>query len=298
LVSAGDTQIESIATLELNRPFDLVFLRDGNWSLQYYIETLTELLNKIGQHGESVNVVLNYSMVMMKKVPLAMGLEKELVEEQLQWEAEQMLVSDPNLYSLVHDRLPFSTPNGNPMYLQVLVRKKVVETIKRLVSEAGLNVSDLDVDCFSMIRTLSSNNTLDPQDLVVVLDLHRDSIGLVFIRKQEYFLSTRIGIPEPYDEASELVRVVLKDLRRIVFGHGLGKGIEDIQRFFVLDHIAQRGFISALSAAAGIEVQGIHPFQKVTVSSEVSRSAEYEAFPERFTTAVGAILKRNPSLVG
>jgi hypothetical protein len=296
IVSADENRLESIALLELSRPFDLNYLREGDWSVQYYIETLITLLEKIGEHGNKAGLVLNSSMVLLKKTPAAMGLEKELIEDQLRWEAEQMLVSSVDQYNLVFDRLPFSAPTGNPYYIQVLVRKKVLETARRLLSEAGLTVSDVDVDCFSIIRTLQKNYPLDPQNLVVVIDLHLEYVGLVFIRKGEYFLSTRLFIKDTPEESSDLVKFVLKDLRRIVFGHGLGKGLEDIQGFFVLDHVGRKDFVGLFSEASGVVADAIQPFQKLPVSDDLKKSAEYEVFPERFTTAVGAVLKRYPTL--
>lgn len=296
LVLSGGDQIESIATLELSRPFDLLYLKEGDWSLRYYVDTLVELLDKIGNHEKKAGLVLNGSMVLLKKTPVAMGLEEELIEDQLRWEADQMLVSSTDQYSHAFERLPFSAPTGNPFYIQVLVRKKIIETVQKLLSEAGLTVSDVDVDSFSIIRTLQRNHDLDPQSLVVVIDLHREYVGLLFVRKREYFLSTRLVLKNPPEESDDLVKLVLKDLRRIVFGHGLGKGIEDIGSVFVLDHIGRKDFIRAFSNAVGLVADGIHPFQKLPVSENVKKMTEYDIMPERFTTAVGAVLKRYPSL--
>jgi hypothetical protein len=296
LVLTGGNQIESIATLELSRPFDLIYLKEGDWSLRYYVETLVALLEKIGEHDNKVGLVLNSSMVLLKKIPVAMGLEEALIEDQLRWEAEQMLVSSTDQYSLVFERLPFSAPTGNPFYIQVMVRKKIIETVQKLLSEAGLTISDVDVDCFSIIRTLQRNYNLDSQSLVVVIDLHREYVGLIFIRKREYFLSTKLVFKNPPEESSDLVKIVVKDLRRIVFGHGLGKGLEDIGGVFVLDHIGRKDFLGAFSDAIGLAANGVHPFQKIQVSESVKKSSEYDVIPERFTTAVGAVLKKHPSL--
>ncbi len=285
-----------MAVLELSRPFDLKYLREGNWALQYYIETLATLIEKIGANNNSVGVVLNSSMVMLKKVPIAMGLEEDLIQDQISWEAEQMLVSPLEQYNLVFERLPFSAPTGNPIYLQVLVRKKVIECVQKMLSESGLHLVDMDVDCFSTIRTLSHAYDLDSKTISVVIDLHRDYIGLVFIRKKEYFLSYKIFLENNPEDTSELVKMILKDLRRIIFGHGLGKGIDDINRFFLLDHISRKDFLKTFSNSVRGAVDSIHPFQKLSVRPEVTQTAEYSIFPERLTTAVGMLLKKCPSL--
>lgn len=297
LVSADEKQIDAIAILELSRPFDLKSLRDGNWALQYYVETLTALLEKIGHSENQVGVALNSNMVHIKKVPIAMGLEEELIRDQLQWEAEQLLISPAEQYSLAYERLPFSAPAGNPIYLQVLVRKKIIETVGRIVSEAGLRISGIDVDYFALIRVLSQCYDLDPKGVHVVVELHREWIGLVFIRKQDYFLSHKIYLQSPFEDPTEPVKTVLKDLRRIIFGHGLGKSIEDINHFFVLDHISRKDFIKMFSESVEGTVEPIQPFQKMIVADEVSQSEEVAVFPERFTTSIGAVLKMNPSIV-
>jgi hypothetical protein len=153
------------------------------------------------------------------------------------------------------------------------------------------------VDYFSIIRCISVNYELDPKDISVIVDFHRDCIGLVFIRKQEYFLSYKLFLQRAVDESAELVKLVLKDLRRIIFGHGLGKGVEDIHRFFILDHVSRKDFIDAFSDAVGVPVEGIQPFRKMVLSAEVSESNELALLPERFVTSIGAVLKKFPSLV-
>lgn len=296
LVAANETQIESLAVLELSRPFDLKSLRDGNWALHYYIETLTALYEKIGESGKQVNIVLDSSMALIKKIPIAMGLEEDMIKDQMQWEAEQLLISPLEQYNLVYERLPFAVPTGNPIYLQVLVRKKVIETVRKIVSEIGLQISEIDIDYFSIIRCLLYNYALAPKGLGVIIDLHREFIGLVFIRKQEYFLSNKLFLQDNSENTAELVKAVLKDLRRIVFGHGLGKGIEDINHFFILDHVSNKEFIEEFGRTVNVPVDAIQPFRKLSITSDLSQSTEYTLLPERFTTSLGLVLKKNPTL--
>jgi len=296
VVSIRNNAVDEAAFQELGQPFDLDNLREGNFPLHYYVEVLANLVERAGSGIQSAGLALDGSMALVKKVSVALGLEEELLRDQMAWEAEQLLVSPSDHFSVAFERLPFSTASGNPLYLQVLVRKKVIETVRALVTECGLRLADVDVDIFSTVRVIAANHAVDPRHVAVCIDVHRNLIGITFIRKNEYFLSHRILVPDTMEEVSDRIKLLLKELRRLIFGHGLGKGIEDIHRFFLVNHVSQEAWDKELSRAVPIAVEPLRPFQKLTVSSRMSNSMEFGQFPERFVASVGVVLKKFPAL--
>jgi Tfp pilus assembly PilM family ATPase len=296
VASVKNNAVDAAAFQELGQSFDLHSLREGNFPIHYFVEVLTNLVERAGSGIRPVGISLDGSMALVKKVSVALGLEEELLNDQMAWEAEQVLVSPLDQFSAAFQRLPFSTVSGNPLYVQVLVRKKVIETVQALVRESGLRLADVDVDVFSTIRAIVANHAVDPRHVAVCIDAHRDHMGMTFIRKNEYFLSHRIPVPKQMEDVSDRAKLLFKELRRLIFGHGLGKGIEDVHRFFLVNHVSHETWNQELSKALSIPVEPVRPFQKIAVSSRLSNSMEYSEFPERFVASVGVALKKFPAL--
>ena len=299
MVEMQDGVIQSVASRELVQPFDVEsFYREGQF-FENQTEILEDLYQKIGARGKELGVALDAGMVLIKKVPLALGLEEEMLKDTIRWEADQFLVSPLDEYIIDHQRLPFQTSLGNPFYVLILLRRSVLEGMRSFIEESGLVLRDVDVDVFCGLRTLLSNYDMDTDEVSVIVEVQRQYLGFLFIQHREFFLSHRVSLQDPdsvpqMGETSSIVSILLKELRRLIFGHGLGRKIEDLSRIFFTGGESVQSVIHELSSAVSVPLEIVNPFRRVQVSQSVSQSREYNNFPERFAASVGITLKRVP----
>ena len=295
LIEMSDGLIQSIAYRELDKPFDLEAFRSEGELLNNQSEVLKDLYERTSGKGKEVGVVLHTGMVFIKKIPVSLGLEEEMIREHMQWEAGQFLIAPLDDYIVEYQRLPFQTSSGNPVYLLILVRKSVVEWLHSLLGKIGLFLKKVDVDAFSNIRALLANYDLDMEKISVLVDVQRESLAFVFIHQQEYFLSHRISLQEGgaasgFLDSSDVVSLLLKELRRLIFGHSLGRGIEDLDRIFLVGTDLVQRISQELLSSISIPLEVVNPFRRVNVSQSVSQSEEFIGFPERFLTSIGVTL--------
>lgn len=302
LVETEDRCVQGVSCRELVRSFDIETFRREGMFFDNQAEVLKDLFERSGGRGREVGVVLHSGMVFIKKIPLALGLEEESVREQIVWEAEQFLVAPVDDYIMECQRLPFHTLEGNPVYLMVLIRKSVVEGVRSLVEEIGWTLREIDVDVFSNIRALLANYDFNLDETSVLVNIQRGYIAFVFIRRLEYFLSHGIlledeGSASGVSDGSGIVPLLVKELRRLVFGHRLGRGIEDLDRIFLVGGEGVRRIFQELSSSVSVPLEIVNPFRRINVSRSISQSREVVQFPERFVASVGVTLKRVPTLV-
>ena len=299
MVEMQDGVIQSMAGRELVQTLDIeTFYREGQF-FENQAEILEDLYQKIGTSGKEVGVALDTGMVLIKKVPLALGLEEEMLKDTIKWEAGQFLVSPLDEYIIDYQRLPFQTPLGNPFYVLILIRRSVLEGVRSFIEEGGLVLRDVDVDVFCNIRTLLSAYDMGTDETSVIVEVQRQYLGFIFIRHREYFLSHRIylqdsGSVSQTGENISIVNILLKELRRLIFGHGLGRKIEDLNRIFLMGGESVQNVIHELSSAVSVPIEIVNPFQRVRVSQSVSQSREYNGYPEKFVSSVGVTLKKVP----
>ena len=296
LVEIQDGLIQALATREMVQPFGIESFHTGGQFLDNQIEILQDLYRGMGAKGKDIGVVLDGGMVLLKKIPIALGLQEEMIREHIMWEAEQLLVSLLDEYIVEYQRLPFQTPLGNPFYVLILVRKRVMEGVQSLIEKCGFTLKEVDVDVFSIIRTLLVNYDINPDETFVLVDVQRQYFSFIFIRQREYLLSYRISLQEDgsvsqIKQNSDTVNVLLKELRRLVFGHRIGRGIDDLDRIFLMGGDNIQKVSHELSSAVSVPLEIINPFRRIEVSQSVKQSKEFNDFPEKFVGSVGAILR-------
>jgi len=287
--------IEGVASRELIQPFDLETFREEEGFSESQIEIVQDLYKRVGDRTKDVGVVLNSGMVLMRKIPLALGMEEKMVRDHIMWEAEQFLVTPLNDFVMEYQRLPFQNPAGNPIYLLILVRKEVISKIKSFLKSIGLILKEVDVDIFSYIRALVANYDLNFEKISVLVDIQREYLDFIFIRQQEYFLSHRVSSQEVESNlwgASEIAKLLLKELRRLIFGHRLGQGIEDLDRIFLLGDVIVQKVAQELSSTLSVPCDIVNPFRRINVSQTIVQSEEINKFPAKYVASVGGTLRR------
>ena len=300
LVEMEGRRVRAIAARELVQPFDLKTLRVGEGSLDSVVQVVRDLYERMHGTSREVGIVLNDRMVLVKKIPVALGLTEEMLKEQMAWETEQILVASRSDYAVEYDPLPFKTATGNPEHLMILVRRKILKMVHSLVKRVGMTLRVVDVDVFSSIRALVANYDITPEETAVLVDVQRGHITCSVLRQQDYFLSHRVSLQEEATipgslDASETAKVVVKELRRLVFGHRLGREIEDLDRIFLAGSETVQEIYQELSSAVSVPLEMVNPFRQLEVSPSVSQSTEFVKSPERCVAAVGVALKTMPS---
>ena len=296
MVRMEDGRVQGLASRELVQPFSLEALKVTREFSNKQTEILRELCQQVGGEVKNIGVALNHTMVLVKKVPVALGMAEASVKEHLAWEAEQFLIDSLEDYILEIEILPIQTPEGNPLHLIVVVRKSVLRGIRQLVQRAGLNLQNIDVDVFASIRALKANYEFD-EKTVVLTDFGRDSITFYIIHEGEYYLSHRVFLKEgigcseePYD-CEDITKLMAKELRRVIFGHRLGSTIDDIGHIFLTGGELIQDVEKVLSTKTSAPINIVNPFQRVPVSEAVKRSPGFNTFPDRYLASVGVTLQ-------
>jgi len=298
LISVRDSTVQELGWRPFNPPLNPETIQNESLFMEKIANTFSSLSDGIAQKAEEIAVAVNGSMVIHKKIPVALGLGEELIQSQMNWEAEQYLLSPLGNYVVNHQRLPFSTPSGNPLFLQVLIRKQIVQMLKGLAKNSGLTLKDIDVDLFTNVRTVLANYDFDPKGTLVMVDVQLEHLVFVFIHQQEYFLSHRVGLPAESRirgaDPAEINKILVKELRRLVFGHRLGKGIEDLEGILLTGQEVIHDMINELKGMLSTEI--LNPFKRIALGPMIAQSEAFNRSPEKFAASVGLALKRVPTL--
>ena len=295
LAAYENGSIKAVSTRELVQPFDHENLRKAEEPLSSHIEIVNDLYQRMKVDFKKLSLVLSSDLVMIKKVPLALGLDEKIARQVIDWEADQMTVSQMNQYIIDSDKLSFQTSNGNSIYLLVLIRKKIVKIVRQLIARAGLQLAKIDVDVFASVRTLKTNYDINVDDICLLIDVKQNHLELTIIYKKEYFLSQKIrfsdaGINAATAEPQEISKLILKEVKRILFGHRLGQNMDDLDQIFLMGNEIAQHVMKELVESVSVPVQMVNPFKRILIAPEVTQSKDYLRNAEKFVSCVGGVL--------
>ncbi len=289
--------INAMASRELVQPFGpSAFMQEGA-SFAGYASIIDDLWRQCGG-AASFGVTLSHEFAVLRKIPSALGLSQDQLDKHLKWEAEQGLISSLQNYFIDYQRLPVSSHLGHPLYLLVLLRKIIIEQLKVLSHGLRARLVDIDIDVFAYIRTLLKMADVNNDDLIAIVSMVNAKISVVLIQQCDYILMNHITVNEAgrtnkSSMYTDVALALIKELKRIIFGHRLGSGLEALNSIYFIGEEVSGDLISAVSAQIKIPVKRLEILSRVKLSSEAARQNSSEAMSLQYTAAIGMALKQN-----
>ncbi|UCE18238.1 MAG: pilus assembly protein PilM [Gemmatimonadota bacterium] len=153
------------------------------------IQILQSMLSEIRMRSENGTVGLDSRNVILRRIPVDSWLEDDELQNQVLWEAEQLLV-DP----LEHYVLDFHIQDVSETMREVLLaiaRRKTIEEYTEIVRKSGIYPVCVDVDLFALgnaYEYLSGNRS---NGAVALMDVEPDTVRCVIVRNG-FFYSGRL----------------------------------------------------------------------------------------------------------
>ncbi|MBN2417570.1 pilus assembly protein PilM [bacterium] len=292
LVRLEGNSIVSFASRELIQPFTLDWFADNGAAQNGYSDIIKDLHDRAGGGRGEAALSVSSDLAIIKRIPIPLGLTEELITSQIAWETEQCLVSGRNEFVIDYQKLPFITPEGNPQYLLVLIRRTVIRQLRSLFRHCGIAVKDIDLDAFSLVRLILYLYTINENDLNVIVDIRRGFVNLIFVFKNEYYLSQKIPLRHSDTHAligddDEIAQLILKELKRIIFGHRLGSDITAVKTLYFSGSEDLHYIVDEIAGGTAVSCEIIDPTARFTSTGELP--ADHS--PSIYSAAVGMALK-------
>lgn len=300
LVAASPRQIIGLDSKELVQEFDHDGIRSKDILYENSIDIIKKLREPYGDRAVKAGVVIGQELVLVKRVPVPLGLDYEQVKAQLEWEVRQLCISSPEEFNIVAQKMVQREAGGNHIYLLILVRKKIVQLIHRLIKQADLKLVDLEIDLFANFRVFQVNEKPKAGETSVLIHFQEEFLTFTVVRDKEYCFSQRVAVKpagETEEEISEkVVPVILKELKRLVFAHRFGNDIQDLSGVYLLSETPLHLFKKALASELPVPVEQVNPFRQFSISEKLIHTRNFSETPGRFASSLGQTYKYYPAL--
>ncbi len=291
--AADEFHITHIARGVSREPFSHAVILDNSMP-RLFAEDITRLYESQDFDVKRVAFSLDSSMVLVKKMEVDPRLDKEKLQEHVDWEVQQFAISPTDQYIIDFEELSAGPQVGalNDI-LVVVVRKKVVRFLRQLFKNTDLNLGVVDVDVFSAQRALQINYDYGQDDSICLVHVAESKLHFSILRGRKFFLTQDVLIPQNNGapETSEsIMRLIAKELRRIVLDHQLGKRVEDLSEIFLYGEGADDRVLEGLQNNYDVQINRANPFRKLKLTGQAKEDAS-SGRVERYVISVGAALR-------
>ncbi len=290
----NELQITRIAHGRLRQPFSFEVFADKNMPRRF-ADDITRLCDTQPFQVKQASFSLDSRMVLIKKIPVDKTIEEVALPDHLIWEVRQFAISPIKEYIVDFEHLDGSDENGSLNYmLVVVVRKKIVEFLKQMFRHTSLNLKFIDVDIFSAQRALLLNYEYVNAAKIGLIDIEEKKVNFAILQGRNFCLThdAALTITNHNEDnwKDSAVRLISKELRRVILDHQLGRGVEDLSEIFLYGEAVEDGIVEGLQNSYDVRIDRANPFKKVRLTTEVREKLNQQR-SERFMISLGAALR-------
>lgn len=145
-------------------------------------DSVKKLVSSLAVKTKDVACSISGNSVIIRKIVLP-AMPPEELEDQISWEAEQYIPFDINDVNM--DFQILSPDNNDPSKMNVLLvasKKDIINDYVSLFNEAGLQLSVVDVDSFSVQNAFEINHDLAPDSIVALINIGASVMNINVIK--------------------------------------------------------------------------------------------------------------------
>ena len=288
-------------------------------------EAIKNLTTSLMVKNKDVACSISGNSVIIRKIVLP-AMPQEELEDQITWEAEQYIPFDINDVNM--DFQILSPDSNDPSKMHVLLvasKKDIINDYVAVFSEAGLQLSVVDVDSFAVQNAFEANHDYSSEDIIALANIGASVMNINVI-KDGVTLFTRdvqmggnlyseeiqkqIGLSSEDAETAKLLvsefadepllNVILKvnetisqEIRRSLDFYNSTANDDRVSRVFVSGGCSKvYNLIATIAEKIGLSVESINPFAKLNYSEKDFDPEYLQEIGPFMAVSVGLAIRR------
>jgi len=146
------------------------------------VNAVKNIVASLGIKVKDVACSISGNSVIIRKITLP-AMPSEDLEDQITWEAEQYIPFDINDVNM--DFQILSTDNIDPTKMNVLLvasKKDIINDYVAVFTEAGLQLSVVDVDSFTVQNAFEANHDANPDEVLALINIGASVMNINIVK--------------------------------------------------------------------------------------------------------------------
>jgi len=284
-------RLTKIAEKQLNFPFNTHAIAEKA-HVHDIADSLRDVIEKENFSNQNAAFSLSNNLVVVKKYPIDSGMSEEEIGDHVKWEVGQFSYSSQDDYIFDYQKLD---ERKNEIVV-VAVKTMVVQYIRQLFSSAQIKLKYLDSDIFSAIRAINNNYEMRPGEQSALICVENSGIQFTLVEGGFYYYSYHVAFDFEKESSEsalsdDIIRIISKELKRIIIDNKIGDKIEDLSRIFIYGELIKDETLRSLQNIYSVRIDRANPFRQLRFAQDVDIDKKIWSQPETFTVCVGSALR-------
>ncbi len=264
--------------------------------IAHFGESLRSLMDQHGFNDRRVSFSLPNDFVIIKKYPYDFDFTGEEIEDQVDWEVKQFSFSTDDGYIIDSQKLKMSHSPTTKELVVVAARTAVVDYVKEVFKSANIRLKYLDAEVFAAIRAINHNYEIRNSERCALICIDGSGIYFTLLEDGDFFLTYRIAMKLDSEISNmvvtdSIIKVLSKELKRVIIDNKLGEKIEDLSRLFMYGDLVKDDLLRSFQNVYNVRIDRANPFRQLRFAQNVSVDNTIWSRPETFTVCVGSALR-------
>jgi Tfp pilus assembly PilM family ATPase len=273
--------IKAVAETTLTVPFDLNVVKHEEVVAQY-ADAINKLLEEKSIRATTARFALDRRLILMKTVQLDRGLSDRQIQDQIEWETEQLLIAPRKEFNVGVESLG-SHYGQQDVYLITAVRKQVISFLRDVFVRTPLTLSVIDVDVLAAVRGLQGKSKRRPETLAALVDFNDFGIDFTLVREGRFLCSSEISSVkegEGENNSKQVAKVISDELSHL---------LESVK-----DDLLPASYDSIYLSGDNAEVEIIPHLQGMQKTADIRFADPFSSFNLFFEAESDPLIKNKP----
>ncbi len=298
----GKPVVNQFAKKATNIPFTPTSLLNDSLKSDFR-KLIEEAINFYKLEGPVI-LSIDSQVAMIRKVLIDLTIPESEIEEQIEWEVNQIVPKESmSEFLYVYETLPSGYYEAKKAFLLVVFRKEILEAVKKLFLDTPLSIQFIELDIFSAFNGANRLFGIREQDLCFIADLRRDVIKFLAARKGDFFDSCLTSPnndseeqeANKYDSAEDLANHMDKEIRRKLLEYQIEPEGNPIETLFLYGENSNLELAKHLEDSnLAKEIVILEPFNKLELNPEIDNLSEKGMRSHEYSSCIGSALRSAP----
>lgn len=177
----GEPHISGAYSGFLEYPLNVETVKNRDLVPAFSRQIEEQLSRNVAMAG-NIRLAIDENLVLTKKISVDQDLTDEEIMDHVEWELEQFLIASRDQYNVGFER-GAQIDNGLQQIIIVCARKILVDYLGDIFSSTPFTLSTLDVNLFSIQRSLKKLYPEQLGGLSLLMSFERDQIDLLLLKE-------------------------------------------------------------------------------------------------------------------
>jgi len=288
-------EVTNLVDIDIGSPFNFDTINEKN-TLKNIGNNLKKAILSEKITANDLLISLDYSMAVIKRLPIDNNLNDNELQEHVLWELQQHLISPVEEYNLDFQKLPKTSYQNYPSLLIVAVKKKIIKAVRYISKISRLNLKLIDINIFAFINALEINYKLKSTEKIAAIEIAENQLIFITLEGNKFlgFHPIRLNenlYPDKKTPPEKIYEEIIKNMPLFISDYETEENKTEFDRVFLFKNNKDLNLNEIIEIESESKFEILNPLKRLSISPKLKKKIDPLADYSELTESVGLAIR-------